>query len=161
MKNSNFHIISKLFSQNFNFLWQKRETVIIFSRKWNRFLYLMENNGQDNLSESKILKVCFENELLWNPLDIVYRGIFTPCYFCFSTLADGFSPFWIRPDTVVLKERYEKKQFRSLLNSLGDNEGERDKNKTGAKFSLYTVCGGEFSWIANISQFCWDVISWI
>lgn len=35
---------------------------------------------------------------------IVYRIIFDSSFFRPSKLVNGFDPFWIRPDTVVLKK---------------------------------------------------------
>lgn len=38
--------------------------------------------------------------------DTVYMVIFNMCYYCPSSLANGFFPSWIRLDTVVFKERF-------------------------------------------------------
>lgn len=38
--------------------------------------------------------------------DTVYMVIFNMCYYCPSSLANGFFPSLIRLDTVVFKERF-------------------------------------------------------
>lgn len=67
----------------------------------------------------------------------LYRVIFATYHFQPSTPANGFTQFYIYPDTAVLRERLKwATGFAQSLNSSTDDESE---NKMCAKISLYTV----------------------
>lgn len=60
---------------------------------------------------SKFLQLLFYEyctQCYFRPVLFLLRVIFAPCYFPPSSLANGLTPSWIRPDEVLFKEKYYK-----------------------------------------------------
>lgn len=100
---------------------------------------------------------------------IAYRFNFAPCYVCPSSVANGFSLFWICPDTVVFEERNSNSSSLKFGHSQQGRKGR--KLNGGENFPAYSmwncinvkVCCAklyQFNGVLYIVLLAWQRVVW-